>query len=168
MAKETRASSEEDKKKKRRLIIVIGLLLVVIAGLAFALWQKNAHDQANRLATGGQVYKGDQANGTMAEKIAIPGYESITLKANQLDQKVKLDNPKKNTVYFRMSLILPDGTTIWRSKLVSPGKGEYNIRLRHAVPAGTYPKSTLRYECFSLKNQTPLNGSAIKLKLIAE
>lgn len=101
--------------------------------------------------------------------IAIPGYKSITLKADTKEQSVNLHNPSGNDCYFVMSLLLPDGTEIWRSKMVAPGKGLYQIELSQTVPAGTYENSILKYECCKMNDDlTPLNGGEVKLILEVE
>ncbi len=77
-------------------------------------------------------------------------------------------NPEQNTCYFKMSLLLPDGTQLWESGLVEPGKAVYEITLNQTLTAGKYENATLKYECFAMDDeQTPLNGSEIKLTLNA-
>ena len=98
--------------------------------------------------------------------IAIPGYKSLSLKAGQTEQSVNLYNPAENDCYFVMTLLLPDGTQIWKSKMVEPGKGLYEITLDQPVEAGTYENSTLKYECYRMDEElTALNGSEIRLTL---
>lgn len=65
-----------------------------------------------------------------------------------------------------MSLILADGTVLWESDLVAPGKAIYDLTLMEALDAGEYADTILKYECFAMDDaQTPLNGSEIKLTL---
>lgn len=65
-----------------------------------------------------------------------------------------------------MSLLLSDGTKLWESKLIAPGKAVYTITLNEALNAGVYENATLKYDCFTMDEaQTPLNGSEIKLTL---
>lgn len=109
-----------------------------------------------------EVYAGEKNTDT----IDIPGYGSITLKADDAEQTVNFYNPEQNTCYFRMTLLLSDGTQLWQSGLVEPGKGIYSITLEETLPAGEYEGAVLRYECFAMnEGQTPLNGSEIKLTL---
>ena len=79
---------------------------------------------------------------------------------------MNLYNPEQNTCYFRMTLLLSDGTQLWQSGLIEPGKGIYDITLEQTLAAGTYEDAVLKYECFAMDDaQTPLNGSEIKLTL---
>ena len=116
-------------------------------------------------------WQGEQTSGQPESEsgqkgIAIPGYKSIALKADQKEQNVSLYNPEVNDCYFVMSLALPDGTEIWKSKMVAPGKGLYEITLSQTVPAGTYENSILKYECYKKDDDlTELNGGEVKLIL---
>ncbi len=44
--------------------------------------------------------------------IAIPGYKSIPLRADQLEQQVNFMNPEVNSCYFVLTLIMSDGTEL--------------------------------------------------------
>lgn len=168
------SNNPKGKTGKILLLIVLVILLVgagVFVGLNWNNWfgedapkggglttDENAQDW-----TGEQdVYEGEKNTDT----IDIPGYGSITLKADSADQSVNLYNPEQNTCYFRMTLLLSDGTQLWQSGLIEPGKGIYDITLEQALAAGTYENAVLKYECFAMDDaQTPLNGSEIKLTL---
>ncbi|MCR5304647.1 MAG: hypothetical protein K6E33_08810 [Lachnospiraceae bacterium] len=107
--------------------------------------------------------KKDYSNIVENPNIAIPGYESIILKAGEKTQSVNFYNPGENTCYFKISLVV-DGATCWTSELLEPGEEIHSIELTGALEAGDHP-ATLKYECFSLKDQSPLNGSNIELVL---
>ncbi|GAA0803780.1 hypothetical protein GCM10008910_37640 [Faecalicatena orotica] len=101
--------------------------------------------------------------------IAIPGFKSMTFRADEMEQAVNLYNPEVNDCYFIMTLLLPDGTELWKSDLVKPGKGFYTITLNQSLEAGSYPDSTLKYQCYMMNDeQTELNGSEVKFELIVE
>lgn len=106
------------------------------------------------------------AEAKSSDRTAIPGFESLTLKADTKQQDAVLFNPSENTCLFRISLILEDGTVLWTSKEVKPGKNSDPIRLSQPLEAGRYPNTVLKYECFAMDgNKTPLNGAEIKLTL---
>lgn len=100
--------------------------------------------------------------------ISIPGYEKLEFKAGKKKQSVSFRNPEENTCYFRMTLELEDDTdedtVLWTSELIEPDEKIENIKLKKALDKGEYP-ATLKYECFSLKDESPLNGSAIELMI---
>ena len=98
--------------------------------------------------------------------IAIPGFDSLNFKAGVTEQAVSLYNPNQNTCYFKMSLILADGTKLWESKLVEPGQAFYKITLNQPLSVGTYENAVLKYECFSNSDGSGvLNGSENKFTL---
>lgn len=108
----------------------------------------------------------DKNKGGIKQGISIPGYKSITLDAETKDVKVNLLNPKGNPCYFEISLILEDGTLLYKSKKIKPGMGLYNIKLNRPLPVGQY-NATLKYDTFSLTDLSPLNGANVKVELIA-
>ena len=98
------------------------------------------------------------------ENIAIPGYEKLTFTAGKTAQTVNLKNPPENACTFVLTLTLEDGETLWTGKALSPGEAFTRITLSQALDAGEYP-ATLHYDCFSLQDNTPLNGAEIQLTI---
>ena len=162
-----------NKTVKIILIAVIAIVLVgagVFVGMNWNHWfckedtpaaaevDENAEDYTGER----EVYQGEKNT----DAIDIPGFDAINLKAGTTKQSVNLYNPEQNTCYFKMSLILADGTVLWESDLVAPGKAIYDLTLKEALDAGEYADTVLKYECFAMdEEQTPLNGSEIKLTL---
>ena len=134
--------------------------------------------------------KKDYSNIEMNPNIAIPGFESLEFKAGTKKQSVSFYNPEENTCYFRISLVLEQGNgaetgnasgdapgngqgasgsaeseaVLWTSDLIEPGENIKSIDLTRELKSGEYP-AVLKYECFSLKDETPLNGSKVELTL---
>lgn len=172
--------------KNKLIIICVVILLLIAGGITVGLnwnnWFGNSSEKTITSSTsakpdidsGAVDWQGEQSTGSPKTSdgrkgIAIPGYKSITLKADTKEQKVNLYNPEANDCYFVMSLILPDGTVIWKSKMIPPGKGLYEITLDKTVSAGTYENSILKYECYKQNDElTKLNGSEVKLTLEVE
>ena len=100
------------------------------------------------------------------DSIAIPGYEMLELKANSKNQSICLSNPPQNMCYFRITLSLADGTLLWNSELIEPGKASEPMVLNKTLPKGTYPQAVLRYACYRMDEAlTPLNGAETKVTL---
>lgn len=97
--------------------------------------------------------------------ISYPGYGELAFKADKKKQDIYLHNPKENTCYFQMSLILSDGRTIWQSEYLEPGNAFNRIELNEALPKGIYENAVLQYDSYSIKDGRQLNGSSIKLTL---
>jgi len=121
------------------------------------------------LESGAVDWQGVQQSDTggVAAGIAIPGYKSITIAANQTNVKVNFNNPEGNPCYFVISLVLDDGTVLYQSKMIEPGMGLYDITLSQALAPGEYG-AKVKYETYSLSDLTPMNGAEVQIKLIAE
>ena len=105
--------------------------------------------------------------GTAGDHIEIPGYKSIPIAADSTEVTVDFRNPEANNCYFVIHLTLEDGTELYRSELIAPGKGVQNISLSHPLSAGEYA-ATVRYDTYAMDGQTPLNGAQIKVTLLAQ
>lgn len=157
-----------NKTTKITLILLLAVILIgggIFVGANWSQWFGKEQAPIAELDDSAEDYTGDKDTYTgkkNTETIDIPGFDSMNIKADTKEQSVNLYNPKQNTCYFKMSILLSDGTKLWESKLVAPDKAVYKITLNQALAAGTYEDCVLKYECFSLdENQTPLNGSEI-------
>ena len=120
----------------------------------------------------------DYSNIEMNPNISIPGYESLDFKTGKTKQSVDFYNPDENTCFFRISLVIKDEpdtangeegnageeTVLWTSDFIEPGEHVKSIKLSKELESGEYA-AILKYECFSLKDKTPLNGSNVELTL---
>lgn len=96
----------------------------------------------------------------------IPGYGALEFQAGTTTQAVSFVNPEENTCYFALTLRLADGTVLYQSQLIPPGKGIYEITLNQPLEAGEYEGARLQYRCFSLEDgQTEYNGANLNLTL---
>ena len=113
---------------------------------------------------GDTVERFAEANPGSGENIAIPGYETLSFQAGKTAQTVRLTNPAENACTFALSLTLEDGETLWTGEALSPGEAFTAITLTRALDAGEYA-AKLHYDCYSITDDTPLNGAEIKLTL---
>lgn len=167
--------------KKKHMVIAIILVIILVSGGVFVglnwnYWfspaaltmsddkktpdiDPNAEDYHDQLP--------NEEQGGTTSGIAIPGYKSITLKAGTKSQEVALINPAQNNCYFVITLSLSDGTKLFTSKMIPPGKGIYHVDLTQTLKAGTYEKCTIKYDTFKMDDTlTPLNGADVALSLI--
>lgn len=101
--------------------------------------------------------------------ISVPGFGQIDFVAGQKHQNTKLHNPEQNNCYFRITIVLEDGTVVWKSGLMKPGEKAERITLLKALPEGVYNNTVVKYDCFTMtKDRTPLNNAVIKLKLVVK
>ena len=120
----------------------------------------------------------EYSNIEMNPNISIPGYESLDFKTGKTKQSVDFYNPDENTCFFRISLVIKDETdtangeegnageetVLWTSDMIEPGEHVKSIKFDKELESGEYA-AILKYECFSLKDKTPLNGSNVELTL---
>lgn len=159
---------KEDKKSKKVIILILGIIFFTIISMLIAgNFEKVKDILSPDIDSAATNWKGpENENDSLSRGIAIPGYESMKLRANKLDQKVSIYNPEENNCYFVITLCLPNGTEIYKSKMIEPGKGLYNIVLNQKIQKGIYENSILKYECFAMdESLSELNGASVNLKL---
>lgn len=106
------------------------------------------------------------ANATVGSSgnIIIPGFAQITFKAGTKEQNVKLYNPKENSCYFMITILLADNTEIFQSELLAPGSTLTKIKLSKTPEPGTYD-AVLRYSCYDMETLKSMNGANTKFIL---
>ena len=151
-----------NKKLKKQEIILLILAAVLAFVLILSAQMYNIHE---RMTEGNESSTQLPIN-VNPNSIAIPGYEILQLSADTKKQAVSLSNPKGNPCYFQISLYLEDGTLLWKSELIEPGKTSRQIVLIKSLPKGTYTNAVLRYSCYSMDGtHTPMNGAETKVTL---
>ena len=148
-------------KNRRALVLALSCCLVLLVIIA-ALLHINERPRIAALE--------DSVTTSTVEKnpdsIAVPGYEILEVKAGTKKQSLCLPNPEQNMCYFQISLYLEDGTMLWQSDLIEPGKTSKPVVLTQVLDKGTYPNAVLRYSCYRMDDDlTPLNGAETKLTL---
>ncbi len=157
---EIQFGQEKRRNVKRKIggaAVLLCLFLIAAPWIGYCLRGGGSDEPA--VESQGPVVKTDGS-------ISVPGYESLTFRADRKEQEIELYNPSQNDCWFQVSLTLADGTLLWRSGLFAPGKTSGRIRLQGALTAGSYPDAVLHYDCFGMDaSLTPLNGAEIKLTL---
>ena len=154
-------SKGTDKDNNKKIVVI--LLIITVIALALSIWaiffrQPLTSDiiKENRPKT---VEKNTNS-------ISVPGYEGLTLSAGTLKQEISLSNPEQNTCIFVIRLYLEDGTLLWESEEIKPGKASAPIVLSQKLEKGTYPNAYLEYSCYTMDNErAPLNKANTKVSL---
>ena len=143
------------------LSVLAGILLIAGVYGVIQKGERNAPPALEGNTVDSAEEENDDKESALAEKkIAVPGADLMIFKADQKKQTVNLYNPEKNSCYFKISLLLEDGTLLYQSDLIAPGKGIEEIEILRALPGGNYENAILKYECFAMdQNNTPLNGA---------
>ena len=110
----------------------------------------------------------DKTDKKPAAGIKIPGYPSITLPKDQKTVNIALLNPEGNPCYFTFEIVLKDtGESLYKSKLVPPGKAITEITLTKALSAGEY-NATIKITTTSLEDGSAMNGANVETVLIVK
>ena len=101
--------------------------------------------------------------------IKIPGYNTVTIPANETSVSVTFENPIGNPCYFQISMYLTaTNELVYQSNYLSPGKMLTQLQLNRSFTAGTYP-ITIRFDTFALDdNYTPLNSAVTAASLVVQ
>ena len=169
--------------KKTFIISLIVLLLLIVGVVILALnwnhWFGSVPDRPSSSQTGnldidenagdwnGEKLP-DKTNDAPAVGIKIPGYPSITLPKDQETVNVALLNPEGNPCYFTFEIVLKDtGESLYKSKLVPPGKAITEITMSRALSAGEY-NATIKITTTSLEDGSAMNGANVETVLIVK
>ena len=98
-------------------------------------------------------------------RITIPGYAGIYFKAGTTQQTVDFHNPETNNCYFKISLYLSNDFLLYESDLIKPGEQLKEITINQKLEKGLYKNCLLVYQCYSLNDETPLNGSTQNIEI---
>ena len=173
------------KVKKRKIIAYItpAIFVILIIAVVFIGFQvcmqsfsnvlndfaKSVSVQSNSnntlaLDSNAKDWQGASGKVTTTGSITIPGFERMMLKANTTSQSAGFYNPSNNACYFVIELSLEDGTVVYKSGLIAPGKALYDISLKSTLTSGTYT-GHLKYYCYSMADLHELNGADVNLLL---
>jgi hypothetical protein len=98
--------------------------------------------------------------------IKIPGYPSIALPKDKETVNVALVNPEGNPCYFTFEIVLKDtGESLYKSKLVPPGKAITEITMARALEAGEY-NAIIKITTTSVADGSAMNGANVETLLI--
>lgn len=100
-----------------------------------------------------------------SENIIIPGFTKSIFKAGKKKQDILLYNPKENSCYFMISILLADSTELYQSELLAPGDSLTTIKLTHVPDPGIYEDTILRYSCYDMNTLKGMNGANTKFIL---
>jgi hypothetical protein len=170
---------------KRTLMIGLALILLLIAGsLTLAIgWNTWFGDDAPGVPSnpngnldidpGAGDWNGPQlpdqsGDGAPSVGIKIPGYPSIALPKDKETVNVALVNPEGNPCYFTFELVLKDtGESLYKSKLVPPGKAITKITMARALEAGEY-NAIIKINTTSVADGSAMNGANVETVLIVK
>lgn len=156
---------------KRKYQIMIGLLLaVILAGGGFWAYtyfsvKPDAGSSAYVDPNASAWDDGLDGPEEIEEKILIPGYSGAQMNAGDQELKLSIGNPKENSCYLKATFQLEDGTVLYESGLLEPGKGIQKIPLEQTLEKGVY-QAVVHYQGYTMdEDPKELNSSDSALTL---
>ena len=157
------------KRKRRRstspVTVILAVLLVIALGVIAWLLIQGGNEKPPDNPQPEQTEPVEK----LTDSIDIPGYTEIILRAGVTEQDDTILNPPQNFCWFKVSLVLEDGTVLWTSDLIAPGEESEKVVLNEPLEKGEYKNAMLKYQCFADEaGQQALNGAETKLTIIVK
>lgn len=155
------ATKERKKKWQGKDVILLILIIIIALSIGTATWALKSSDSPSlaHKQTETPVEK-------LKDSIELPGFEWLALNSQKREQEQTFSNPEQNFCWIKVSLRLEDGTELWKSDLIAPGKSSAPVVLSKPLKRGEYKNALVKYECFRMDdNLTPLNGGEVRLTL---
>lgn len=148
---------------KRIFILILCLLFFVIAVVLYVNWKKEKNviypgTSANIDANASEWDHGLSAPTDMEHQIFVPGYSGAKMKSGDTTLNLRIGNPSENTCYLQATLQLEDGTILYESGLIEPGKGFNKIELTQTLTSGEY-KAFVHYQGYSMEEEPEILNS---------
>ena len=145
--------------------VILAVLLVIALGVIAWLLIKGG---VNKPPDNPQIEQTEPVE-KLTDSIDIPGFGELHFKAGQTEQNMTVPNPPQNFCWFKVSLVLEDGTVLWTSDLIAPGEESEQVVLNEPLEKGEYENAMLKYQCFADEaEQKALNGAETKLTIIVK
>lgn len=178
MHMENSADNDTDKKQRERQMpqkgvasvkkLVFSGIFLLLVGTTAANVYLLMHRDEEKTSQDGNAYidpdasdwdDGIDTTNKTGGSIVIPGYSGAQMNAGETELKLRIGNPEENSCYLQATLKLEDGTVLYESGLIGPGKGFEKITLNQTLAAGTY-EAMVHYQGVSMdENQRALNSS---------
>lgn len=181
----TKMKEQDTKKKKDKkwlilLLLLLLLLLIFIFGFLLLKGDNKDDEKAPNLPGGVNLtidsdageYQKPGSNNQTSNGVAIPGWTSLSMPANETEVTVDFYNPEanKDLYYLTFELRLIDNSAqgyevLYTSGLVEPNLHIQKINLNRSLNAGTYD-AVIHIQPYRMdENKTPTNNANVKVKL---
>jgi len=102
-----------------------------------------------------EFYDGDgYVPQAVSSNIQISAVTGFNFKSGETHQDVSFVNDVDNPCVFKVRLFLSDGTEIYQSDFIQPGKSINGIDISTPLKDGLYTNALLVYECYTMDDMT--------------
>lgn len=165
MFKTNKNTNKDNKssKKKNILYILIAIIAIIIAFILGLYLNDDLPRFDNADDWDGNVRVGDNSD-TGNDSIAIVGYPSATITSE--NRTMPLINSDKNDVNIIFTVIDEDGTEVYKTDYIAPGKVK-NADIYDKLSTGTH-NLTIQYKTFDAKTNSVCTGANVAVTVTKE
>lgn len=164
---------EKSKKKLLTAIIIIAIVILLALG-GFVIYNSFFAEKApvsdgvvGKISSDWDVDTNNETS-PKSSGTQIPGYSTAEMQAGDNSLHLSIGNPKSNECGFYATLMLEDGTVLYKSELLKPGYGLTEVPLSHTLEKGNYT-ALVYYECVTLDDtHTPMNSAESEFTLVVK
>jgi len=155
---------KEDKNRKLAIVLLILLIILLFAAIGIWVYQhyftKPENEGGTYIDSNASSWDDGMDNaGEIEGRILVPGYSGAQMKEGDTVLSLRIGNPEENTCYLKATLQLEDGTVLYESGLIEPGKGFEEIELNQALEAGNY-EAAVHFQGYTMDEEPKeLNSS---------
>jgi len=151
--------NDEQRIKKVMIAIIVVLLTAIICLGAMILLDLKETNKSGILLT-------DEGRENIQLKpITIQGFSEFHAKSDEVTQEFTFCNPKDNNCYMDIEFLLPDGTKLFEVKRIEPRYVIKKVEFLKTLKNGIYENCTFNINCYSMNDDSKLNGAAMNVTL---
>lgn len=144
---------------KNTVLIVIMIFIIIV--LLFALSSVNSKN----INKSGILLTDEGRENIQLKPITIQGFSEFHAKSDEVTQEFTFCNPKDNNCYMDIEFLLPDGTKLFEVKRIEPRYVIKKVEFLKTLKNGIYENCTFNINCYSMNDDSKLNGAAMNVTL---
>ena len=178
-------TQEQHSDRKWKILVAILAVLLLLTGGTMIFWGGVPFFPAAAPNDGGSTSQGaglvvdpnagEYVEPTPAPGVTIPGFGSMTIRANTKDIiGINLYNPIENEDWyyltFKLCLLDENGKvsdTLYESQLVPPGLYLQDITLSRGLPVGEYD-AVMKVQPYRIADKSPTNNADLRMTIIVK
>lgn len=168
-----KTKQKTSKEKLPTVIIVIATIILLALG-GFVIFNNFFPEKAptpdgvvGKISSDWDVYTQNEPV-SKSSGTKIPGYSTAEMYAGDNSLHISIGNPQTNECGFYATLMLEDGTVLYKSELLKPGYGLTEVPLSQTLEKGNYT-ALVYYECVTLDEaHTPMNSAESEFTLVVK
>lgn len=143
--------------REKRIIII--LLIAIIAILSTSVYMPKHVNKS------GILLENEGRDNRQFKPIMIFGFSELHMVSGKKTQEFAFYNKNSNNCYMNIELLLPDGEQLFEIKRIEPGYGIQQVQLNKVLENNDYLGCRFIIKCFSMENETELNGATMNVNL---